>query len=105
MIPPGAAAAVAQSMISRQEPGTSTSPSSVSWREWVLVLVASLLITTFLTWPLVPRLGTVGRLDSGDGKLSIWNIGWVDHAILTDPRHFLDANIFWPHRGTLAYSE
>jgi hypothetical protein len=105
MIPPGAAAAVAQSMISRQEPGTSTSPSSVSWREWVLVLVASLLITTFLTWPMVPRLGTVGRLDSGDGKLSIWNIGWVDHAILTDPRHFLDANIFWPHRGTLAYSE
>jgi hypothetical protein len=105
MIPPGVAAAAAQPMISRHVPGTSTSPPSVSWREWVLVLVASLLVTTFLTWPMVQRLGAVGRLDSGDGKLSIWNVGWVDHAILTDPRHFLDANIFWPHSGTLAYSE
>jgi hypothetical protein len=71
----------------------------------LLVLVASLLVITLMTWPMVPRLGSVGRLDSGDGKLSIWNVGWVDHAILTDPRHVLDANIFWPHRGTLAYSE
>jgi hypothetical protein len=92
-------------MISRQEPGTSTSLPSVSWREWVLVLAASLLVTSLMTWPMVPRLGTVGRLDSGDGKVSIWNVGWVDHAILTDPRHLLDANIFWPHQGTLAYSE
>ena len=70
-----------------------------------MVVVASLLVTTLMTWPMVPHLGTVGRLDSGDGKLSIWNVGWVDHALLTDPRHLLDANIFWPHRGTLAYSE
>jgi hypothetical protein len=105
MIPPGAAVAAAQPMISRHAPGTSTSPSSVSWRELVLVLAASLLVTTLMTWPMVPRLGSVGRLDSGDGKVSIWNVGWVDHALLTDPRHLLDANIFWPHLGTLTYSE
>jgi len=92
-------------MVSRHVPGTSTSRPSVSWREWGLVLGASLLVTTVMTWPMAPRLGTIGRLDSGDGKLSIWNVGWVDHAILTDPRHLLDANIFWPHQGTLAYSE
>ena len=84
---------------------TSTDLPSPSWREWLLVLAASMLLTTIMTWPMVPHLGSVGRLDTGDGRLSIWNVGWVDHAILTDPRHILDANIFWPHQGTLAYSE
>ncbi|HEY6357161.1 MAG TPA: hypothetical protein VIX35_02890, partial [Vicinamibacterales bacterium] len=86
-------------------PMPSRSLAPASWREWLLVILVGLAITTFITWPMVPHLGSVGRLDSGDGRLSIWNIGWVDHAILTDPAHLLDANIFWPHRGTLAYSE
>jgi len=86
-------------------PTPSTSLAPPSWREWLLVIFFGVAITTFITWPMVPHLGSVGRLDSGDGRLSIWNIGWVDHAILTDPAHLLDANIFWPHRGTLAYSE
>ena len=69
------------------------------------MFATSVALVTLMTWPMVPRLGSVGRLDTGDGRFSIWNVGWVDHAILTDPRHILDANIFWPHRGTLAYSE
>jgi hypothetical protein len=70
-----------------------------------LVLVTSAAVTTLMTWPMVPRLGSVGRLDTGDGRFSIWNVGWVGHALLTSPRQLLDANIFWPHTGTLAYSE
>ncbi len=51
------------------------------------------------------RMGKVGRVDNGDGKLSIWNVAWVARALVADPRHVFDANIFYPHRGTLAYSE
>jgi hypothetical protein len=76
-----------------------------SRREWLETLVVATTLLVVMTWPTVPRLATVGRLDSGDGKFSIWNIGWIGHALLTDPRHILDANIFYPHTGTLAYSE
>ncbi len=63
------------------------------------------LLVVVLTAPTLTRPTTVGRVDTNDGRYSIWNVAWIDHALLTDPAHLLDANIFWPHRGTLAYSE
>ena len=65
------------------------------------------LVTVILTHPLAFRLGSIGyRLaDPGDAQYSVWNVAWVAHALLTDPLHVLDANIFHPDRGTLIYSE
>jgi hypothetical protein len=63
------------------------------------------LFVVLLTFPTVPRAGSVGRLDTNDGRFSIWNIGWLDHAALAAPADLLNGNIFWPHRGTIAYSE
>ena len=62
-------------------------------------------LTVLLTWPLAAHLGTVGRADNGDGRLSIWNVAWVARTLVVDPLHVFDANIFYPHRWTLAYSE
>jgi hypothetical protein len=71
-----------------------------------LVVVAGfVLVTVALTWPLVPRLGLGGPVNTGDGQLSIWNVSWVARALVVDPLHVYDANIFAPHTGTLAYSE
>ena len=58
-----------------------------------------------MTWPLVARGASAGRIDSGDGQFSIWNVAWVARTLVVDPRGLYDANIFYPHRGTLAYSE
>jgi hypothetical protein len=44
-------------------------------------------------------------VDNGDGQFSIWNVAWVARTLVADPRHVFDANIFYPHTGTLAYSE
>jgi hypothetical protein len=74
-------------------------------RELSLVLLGATLLTVVMTWPLVPRLGSVGRVDNGDGQLSIWNVAWVARTLAVDPLHVFDANIFYPHRDTLAYSE
>ncbi|HTK29509.1 MAG TPA: hypothetical protein VL309_08160 [Vicinamibacterales bacterium] len=74
------------------------------WREGLLALVVSALLAVALTWPLAPGLARIGR-DDADGRFSIWNVAWVAHALTTDPRHVFDANIFYPHHGTLAYSE
>ncbi len=73
--------------------------------EFVLVLLASALLTTAFTYPTAFKLGHVGRVDNGDGKLSIWNVAWVARTLVVDPLHVFDANIFYPHRATLAYSE
>ncbi|MCC7416670.1 MAG: hypothetical protein IT176_05960 [Acidobacteria bacterium] len=75
------------------------------WREAALVGAASAAATAALTYPLAFRLGSVGRVDQADGQFSIWNVAWVARTLIADPRHLFDANIFYPHTGTLAYSE
>jgi hypothetical protein len=74
-------------------------------RELAAVLVAAALLTALFTYPIAFKLGRVGRVDNGDGQLSIWNVAWVARTLAVDPLHVFDANIFYPHRGTLAYSE
>src|SRR5580765_1562331 len=65
----------------------------------------ALLLAVVMTWPLATGLGRLGRTTTMDGLYGIWNVGWVAHAIVTDPASLFDANIFYPHRETLAYSE
>src|SRR5438094_6676033 len=69
------------------------------------VIVSSCALACAMTYPLVARLGTDGRVDTDDGRLSIWNVAWVARTLVVDPLHLFDANIFYPDRGTLAYSE
>ncbi len=76
-----------------------------SRRELTLVVLASAALTVALTFPLGMRLGRIGRVDNADGQFSIWNVAWVARTIVVAPAHLFDANIFYPHRDTLAYSE
>jgi hypothetical protein len=75
------------------------------WREMLLVVLGFSSLTVILTYPLAFRLGSIGRVDNGDGQFSIWNVAWVARTLVLDPLHVFDANIFYPHRWTLAYSE
>src|SRR5437879_4834666 len=74
-------------------------------RELALVIAGATLLTIVMTWPLAAKMGHLGRVDNGDGRFSIWNVAWVARTLIVDPVHVYDANIFYPHRGTLAYSE
>jgi hypothetical protein len=40
-----------------------------------------------------------------DGYLITWALAWDTHALLTNPLHLFDANIFHPSKLALAYSE
>ena len=90
-------------------PGETNHPHAVAsrrgWRELALVVLGFGALTVFFTYPLAFRLGSVGRIDNGDGQFSIWNVAWVARSLVVDPLHVFDANIFYPNRGTLAYSE
>jgi hypothetical protein len=56
-------------------------------------------------WPLASDPGTLSRNDNGDTILHEWIMAWVAHQVVTNPLHLFDANIFFPERGTLAYSD
>ena len=57
------------------------------------------------TWPLATAPARLSRNDTPDTVLNEWILAWEAHQAVHDPRHFFDANIFYPERHTLAYSE
>src|SRR6266540_523131 len=57
------------------------------------------------TWPLASDPAHLSRVDNADYALNAWAISWVAHQLPRDPLHLFDANIFYPERLTLAYSE
>jgi 4-amino-4-deoxy-L-arabinose transferase-like glycosyltransferase len=75
-----------------------------TWREGVGITLLAFALTVYFTWPLALRPHELGRLALGDGQFSVWNVAWVAHALSTGADVF-DANIFHPHKTTLAYSE
>ena len=61
-------------------------------------------LTTFITWPQARDLaGTAGL--HGDALFSVWRLAWIAHQLPRDPAALFDANIFWPVRNTLAFSD
>lgn len=85
------------------------SGSTKIWRglgELAVVVVGLSGLTFALTYPLALHPGTLAYEPSnGDGQFSVWVVAWVARALVTDPFHVFDANIFYPHRRTLLYSE
>jgi hypothetical protein len=69
----------------------------------VCLLGAALVILN--TWPLAVGLTRLGRADSFDGQYGLWQAAWVAHALSADPLNVYNANIFYPHHSTLAFSE
>jgi hypothetical protein len=69
---------------------------------WSLLLFTGL--TAVMTYPQVFHLMD-GVHDDGDPLMVTWVLAWVAHQLPRAPAHLFDANIFYPERNTLAYSE
>jgi hypothetical protein len=65
-----------------------------------LVAGASIVVT----WPQARHLST-HIANHQDAYFSIWRLGWIAHALRTQPLHLFDANIFHPAPHTLAFSD
>jgi len=78
-----------------------------SGREFFVASAIGVVLAIAMTWPLVTGIGHLGRTRAvdADGEFSIWNVAWVARTIVADPFHLFDANIYSPHKRTLAYSE
>jgi hypothetical protein len=61
-------------------------------------------LTAVMTYPQVLHLRD-GVHDDGDPLMVTWVLAWVAHQLPRAPAHLFDANIFYPERNTLAFSE
>jgi hypothetical protein len=56
-----------------------------------------------LTWP--QAINPLSVPDSRDSWFNMWRLAWIAHQLRADPVRLFDANIYYPERGTLAYSD
>jgi hypothetical protein len=73
--------------------------------EATIVVAGALVLACVFTYPYILNFNDAGRLDTNDGRWSIWVVSWVAHALTTDPWQLFRANIFYPHPKALAFSE
>jgi len=84
--------------------GERRSARAARGREVLLAAGVFLLATVLLTWPQAARLGS-GLGDLWDAKLNAWIFHWDYHQTFRDPLDLFHANIFYPAKYTLAFSE
>jgi hypothetical protein len=82
----------------------SASSDGDGWSHRLIIAMFFVVLTVINTYPLArtPE-SVIGR--HGDAFFSVWRLAWVAHQIRTDPLHLFNANIFYPERRTLAYSD
>src|ERR1044072_3877544 len=61
-------------------------------------------LTAVMTWPVVLHLRDAVA-DRGDPYMIAWTLWWDYHQTFTDPLRLFDANVFYPYKYTLAFSE
>ena len=76
-------------------------------RPWFPLASLALFVLLALvhTWPLATAPGELSRNDTADTVHHEWILAWNAHQLVNDPLRLFDANIFYPERDTLAYSD
>src|SRR6185436_2430424 len=70
----------------------------------LLIFVAFIGLTLVMTWPWVTHLRDAAS-DPGDPYLISWMLWWDYHQTFHSPLNLFQANILYPYRYTLAFSE
>src|SRR2546425_11957907 len=69
-----------------------------------LIFMAFVGLTLVMTWPWVTHLRDAAT-DPGDPYLNSWILWWDYHQTFHSPLNLFHANIYYPYRYTLAFSE
>jgi hypothetical protein len=81
----------------------------MAMRKWLLALLTFVVLAILRTFPLLLHLHThvPSQVISEpvEPLLNAWILAWDVHALTSDPLHFFEANIFYPVRRALAFSE
>jgi hypothetical protein len=71
----------------------------------ILVVFVLATLSLVMTYPLVFHASDYVPSDLSDPLYNIWVMSWDIKAFGSGFAHFADANIFYPHRGTLFYAD
>lgn len=74
------------------------------YRTHALALLIFTCFSIALTWPLARRMRDT-IVSWGDPVFQAWTMAWNWHALTTSPADLFDANVFYPWRNVLAYSD
>jgi hypothetical protein len=77
----------------------------LSAREVLWAIAGGVALAVLTSWPLVLHMSTRIAPDLGDPVRTAWQVAYVGHAMLHDPLHLFDANVFYPHPLSLAFSD
>src|SRR5688572_12638053 len=80
-------------------------PELLARRRTALAGIVCVLLAIVHTWPLITDPPTWCRNDNGDALLNEWILAWVAYQLPYAPARLFDANIFYPAKDTLAFSE
>jgi hypothetical protein len=69
-----------------------------------LIFICFCALTALMTWPWILHLRDA-VVDKGDPYMIAWTLWWDFHQTFHNPLHLFDANVFYPYRYTLAFSE
>lgn len=69
------------------------------------VIVLYTFLALAMTYPLILHMTEHVPSDVGDPIYNIWIMEWDIHALLTGLKDFWNANIFFPHQGTVLYAD
>lgn len=70
-----------------------------------MVCVAGLFLAVMMHLPLAAHLSRDVASDLGDPLLQAWQVAWGGHALVHQPLDYFEANTFWPHHRSLAFSD
>jgi hypothetical protein len=79
--------------------------TNVRRREIVLAALAAVGLALAMHWPLPLHIGRDVPRDLGDPLPQAWQVAWDGHALIHQPLDFFQANVFWPLRNSLAFSD
>ncbi len=77
----------------------------LAWRELLGVALLGVVLALAMHWPLPLHMGRDIAQDLGDPLVQAWQIAWDGHALAHQPTEFFQANMFWPLRDSLAFSD
>jgi hypothetical protein len=108
MLPASMATALLDRSVSSpaaKQPSSWPASPTLGRRELLWASLAGLGLALLVTWPLVLHMGSRISPDLGDPVRTAWQVAWVGHAMLHSPGSLFDANAFYPHPLSLAFSD
>src|SRR3954451_23852926 len=79
--------------------------TDVRRRELLFAALTAVGLALLMHWPLPLVLGRDVPRDLGDPLPQAWQVAWDGHALAHQPLDFFQANVFWPLKNSLAFSD